>query len=665
MTGVIIIRKTAAALRPIAARRPLSLHKFAGTALIERQLLCLMGAGATAATVIAEEDKGLSDYFAKRKSGAFRVSFTLPKGKSALAFLREYRDALLRNGREPLILLEEGCVTTAATIKSMLDFHKEAAADVTAAVTEAYEPESRVYSVSGAKRVEGVFAPPSLDHGYSDLVGCGAAVLGTRVLGLAAGENCGGIDDLVGAAAEKLAVFAFDAGKEARFIKDAPSYREAAAFFIMKDGGGKEKRRGVISPCYAENAKIAADAEVGPFTQLGDGSTVGGGSAVRNSVIGDGVTIGKDCEIDGGIILDGATVGDGARVCEDAVIGFDAEAESGEVILRGVHVPDFRSVGSGSLILSGDEVFALGKKAGKGRRVIAVGSDAGEEEVKSACLFADGAAAAGATAVIIKGAPECVWRVLCGAVGAESGVYFCADGPLFSDGFDEVERKEPRRESGAVKDLTDAAGLIYGAKVASFGAPTEGFEVSSESEYLRRVYEGRLGGEGGASFYVGADGVSFSLSDEKGIYMKEERTPSLAAFCILATEKTLYLPEGYPLADALLERATGGRIIRDGGEKAALFYDAAFQIASVMKASKALLRPVFSLAAATPRYFIKKESFPAKRAAKTVARLASTETAGTGTARAFLMFDRFRPSVTVTAVGESEEECERILALYK
>ncbi|KAJ0843397.1 putative W2 domain, nucleotidyl transferase domain, trimeric LpxA-like superfamily [Helianthus annuus] len=76
-------------------------------------------------------------------------------------------------------------------------------------------------------------------------------------------------------------------------------------------------------------------AEIGPFTYIGKGSSIGGKTVISNSVIGDGCKIGSNVLIDGCYIWNNVTIEDGCNL-KQAILCDGVVMKSGSVLEPGV-----------------------------------------------------------------------------------------------------------------------------------------------------------------------------------------------------------------------------------------------------------------------------------------------------------------------------------------
>ncbi|KAI3853647.1 hypothetical protein MKW98_025164 [Papaver atlanticum] len=96
----------------------------------------------------------------------------------------------------------------------------------------------------------------------------------------------------------------------------------------------KLERQGVYK---GSDIQLSRSAQVGPFTLVGSGTSIGDYSKISNSVIGEGCSIGSNVSIEGSYIWDNVTIKDGcqlnhALVCDGVVIKSGVILEPGVVL---------------------------------------------------------------------------------------------------------------------------------------------------------------------------------------------------------------------------------------------------------------------------------------------------------------------------------------------
>lgn len=81
----------------------------------------------------------------------------------------------------------------------------------------------------------------------------------------------------------------------------------------------------------------SSSAQIGPFTVIGNGTTIGDNTRISNSVVGDGCKIGSNVSVEGSYIWHNVTIEDGctlrhAIVCDGVIIKSGAVLEPGAVV---------------------------------------------------------------------------------------------------------------------------------------------------------------------------------------------------------------------------------------------------------------------------------------------------------------------------------------------
>jgi NDP-sugar pyrophosphorylase family protein len=78
----------------------------------------------------------------------------------------------------------------------------------------------------------------------------------------------------------------------------------------------------LVPPVHiGKDCEISQDAQVGPYTVLGDGCRIRSGAVVENSILWDGATIGSDATVQNSIIGNGVTIDAGKQVIDSSQTG--------------------------------------------------------------------------------------------------------------------------------------------------------------------------------------------------------------------------------------------------------------------------------------------------------------------------------------------------------
>lgn len=660
MTGVILVSNRERELSVLTAIKPLPLHRMGEKTLIAHQIAALFGAGARHVAVVSETDKGIQKEIFENEN-ASRLSFFQSGKYGAEEFFFEFFENVLGKDYEAVVI-SEGLAVTAEDIMKLTESNRELFADVSVMMREVRDPKTPVFSISSLCRIEGVFVPPSVDYSYSDFTYGGAALISGKTLEKRKNRKVKSFElDFLPDAAASFSVYGHIADREIINIEALSDYKAAVKFYNEKSGG-----KGCI--------------------QIGENFKKGKGCEIRESVIFDNVTVGDGSKIFGSIILDDAEIGKNVTVKENSVIGTGAEIENGAVIEKNSVIPSFKAVSKekNGKALSASEAYEAGKRLGSCAGKI-MASVCGEGECEKAlALFADGAVLSGADVFVLRNIPEAVWRFAANRYGCEGGAYFTENGTVLCGnlGADSFPDLSVKREKCGTGKKTELFGIkeLYAEELLRFSEKGFTANISSENEMLSELYCQNVVNcteDDYISFFVNERGNGFSLTDERGVYLSEEHTPTLAAFSALIVFEKLYIPKDYPLADRLLENATGGRIIRVFEEdrinmrKALRFLDASFCISMIAKAVKKTKKPLFELVTAVPKSVSRSVTVSLSQSRKALLRLYNTEAAAergavpsffqTERGGIFIKENRNAPEITVTAVSVSEADCKELL----
>ncbi len=664
MTGVIVVTGREKGIAAVTGVKPLSLHVMGAKTLVSHQISALVEAGAKRVAVISETDKGIRKEILDNKN-AKMLSF-LSSGKyGAQEFLFEFFESAVCDENEDVVIVSSCCCIEAEDITGMLEAKRELFADGMVLLRESNEPCEPIFSLSSLCKIEGVFIPPSVDYSYSDFTYGGAAVISADVMKKSVKKSVKSLElDFLPEAAANFSVFGHLAERKIIKIQSVSDYKEAVKYYNEKNGG-----KGIMQ--IGKNFKRGKECEI------------------NDSVICDNVTVGDGTVIKGSIILDDAEIGKGARV-EEAIIGAYAEIADGAVIGKKAVIADFKALGKkeNENGLLGERAHEAGKRIGRAAKRVMVGISEDDEAEKAAELFISGALLSGADVMTLRGLPRSVWRFAASRYGCDSGAFFQKEGVVFCDtlGYDSFPKAIAEGENKVFGRKIELLGVkeLYGEELSLISEKGFTANISSENLLLTEIYCKKVINcteDEYISFFVNDGGDAFSLTDERGVYLSEEHTAVLSAFAALLVYEKLYLPENYPLADKIIENATGGRIVRVAKEnkkdmrKATAFLDAAFCISVIAKAVKKTKKPLFELVAAMPRCVRRSVTLSLSQSRRALVRLYSTEAASeiktavptffqTEKGGIFVSESTSLPEITVTAVAESESDCEAILRQF-
>ena len=104
-----------------------------------------------------------------------------------------------------------------------------------------------------------------------------------------------------------------------------------------------------------QGVTLARSCEVGRRVVIGQGTSIGDRTTVKNTVLGRNCKIGKNVSLDGAYIWDNVVIGDGTRVhhaivADGAVVGNDCRVEPGALLSHGVKIANGMTISEGKRI---------------------------------------------------------------------------------------------------------------------------------------------------------------------------------------------------------------------------------------------------------------------------------------------------------------------------
>jgi mannose-1-phosphate guanylyltransferase len=220
-----------------------------------------------------------------------------------------------------------GDVLTDLDLTALQRQHAETGAVVTLALYPVDDPSSYglVRRAQGGE-VLGFLEKPRPDEIDTDEISAGAYVVERRVLELIPPGRSVSIEREVfprlvghGLYGRRLEGYWMDIGTPERYLQ--------ASWDILE--GTVETEHEGTGPYVGAGAEVAADATVTPRAVIRDGSLIGTGAAIADSVLLDGCRIGVHASVRGSILASEVEIGDRATVADGAVIGRAARIEPG------------------------------------------------------------------------------------------------------------------------------------------------------------------------------------------------------------------------------------------------------------------------------------------------------------------------------------------------
>ena len=100
--------------------------------------------------------------------------------------------------------------------------------------------------------------------------------------------------------------------------------------------GAGEERAGVLGPAFvASGAALAEGSYIGPFSVIGERSTVATGAKISESILWDEVAVDEGAVVRGAVVASRVHIGSGAVIEPGTVIGHDARIPPGSIVPQG------------------------------------------------------------------------------------------------------------------------------------------------------------------------------------------------------------------------------------------------------------------------------------------------------------------------------------------
>jgi mannose-1-phosphate guanylyltransferase len=224
-------------------------------------------------------------------------------------------------------LVLNGDVLTDLDLTALQRQHDETGAVVTLALYPVDDPSSYgLVRCAPTGEVLGFLEKPRPEQIDTDEISAGAYVVERRVLELIPPGRAVSIEREVfprlvghGLYGRRLEGYWMDLGTPERYLQ--------ASWDILE--GAVETEHEGSGPYVGAGAEVASDATVEPRSVIRDGSVIGAGAAIADSVLLDGCRIGAGASVRGSILASEVEVGDRATVAPGAVIGRAARIEPG------------------------------------------------------------------------------------------------------------------------------------------------------------------------------------------------------------------------------------------------------------------------------------------------------------------------------------------------
>ncbi len=353
MQAVVLVGGEGTRLRPLTLETPKPMVPIMNMPFLERTLRRLKAAGIEDVILPAGYlPEAITSFFGDGSELGLRLRYVIeevPLGTAgALKNVAQYIDG-------PFFVLN-GDVLTSLDLRAMLDYHRRKGGIGTLHLIRVDDPSAFgcvVHDAGG--RIERFVEKPPRGEEPTNEVNAGTYLLEREVLDLIPAGRPVSIEretfPALIAGARPLYAFTtddywMDLGRPDTYL-DAHRhvFDGTMPLGLAPDADGpgvtavpaSALRRPVF---IGRGCTIAPDAEVGPYTVLGDNCAVGAGAVVSDSLLWDGVSVGAGARVDWAIVASRARIGAGARVGRGSVIGHDAEIAPGAVVEENARVSD-------------------------------------------------------------------------------------------------------------------------------------------------------------------------------------------------------------------------------------------------------------------------------------------------------------------------------------
>jgi len=314
-------------MRPLTLTRPKPLLPLVGEPMVDRLVRSLpreVGRVVLAVNYMAEAVRA---HFRQVDLG---VRVDVVEEAEPLGTGGAFRNAFDRLGTELFIGLN-GDVVASLDLGAMLAAHRAHGGAGTIAVWPVKDPSAfGVVELDARGRIVGFQEKPPKGTARSDLINAGAYVLHTDILDLLVKGKPSSIERDVfprvldrGLHGFRFEGFWVDAGTPLDYLR---AHRELLSHDPppSRRGMSADPTARVVEPSYiADDVRLGASCEVGPFAALGEGcvvaegarvsesvllprARVGARARVARSVLGEGAEVGAEASLDGSVLGDGA-----------------------------------------------------------------------------------------------------------------------------------------------------------------------------------------------------------------------------------------------------------------------------------------------------------------------------------------------------------------------
>ncbi len=253
-------------------------------------------------------------------------------------------------------LMLNGDVLSDMNLSQQIEQHERTGARGTLALVPVEDPSAfGLVRTTEDRAVTEFVEKPSPDQIDTNLISAGAYVLERDVVDLIEPDRNVSIEREIWPQLVGQGLFAFpheaywlDIGTPERYLEATydllegtcrSSVIERLGDTFMAVAPDAEVAGRVVPPAVVgRGVRVAAGAQVGSLTVLGDGVSVGEGATIERSVVMEGAEIGAGCVLRGCVVAAGARVAARSQITDGAVLGEGVTVGEDNVLTRGVRV---------------------------------------------------------------------------------------------------------------------------------------------------------------------------------------------------------------------------------------------------------------------------------------------------------------------------------------
>lgn len=436
MKAVILAGGEGSRLRPLTLGRPKPMTPLFGKPVLGHILDLLRRHGVReVAVTLRYLPRAVTDYFGDGAEQGMRLTYFIED--EPLGTAGGVRKCMEFLGEEDFLVVSGDAVCD-LDLGELIALHQSRRSVASLALCRRSEPlEYGLVRTEAQGRILGFVEKPSWGQVDTELVNTGLYVLSRRAMDQveAGREYDFGKDLFPKLLAQGEALYGWEVPGYWQDMGDCGAYLESVhdalegrvSLDLAAGRGPRPAGVEIREPCWiGERVCLSPGCSIGPYTVLGEGSTVGTGAVVERSVL-LGAAVGEGAEVSGAILCKGAGVQRRAMVNPGVVLGEEAEVGAEAIVAPGVKLWPRRRVPeggkatvsqvtagesaplkfSGGGLLRGDlgetltaeSMLALGALLGE-RGAVGIGWSAGSAAAMLARAAACGVASAGGTPLV-------------------------------------------------------------------------------------------------------------------------------------------------------------------------------------------------------------------------------------------------------------------------